>query len=94
MKHVTSIIRGIQQTEKGTDLTGRHNQYLLEVSPQANKIEIKAAVQEQFGVTVLDVNTMNYRGRMKILRNRRKTRTSDWKRAVVTLKGGDRIDVV
>ena len=94
MKHPASIIKGVQVTEKGTDLAESLNQFVLRVNPDANKIEIQKAVEDRFNVTVLAVNTMNYQGKTTVLRNRRKTKKPDWKRAVVTLKTGDRIDVV
>lgn len=92
MKHA-GIIRGIQVTEKGTALAAR-NQFLLEVATQANKIEIRQAVEKQFGVHVLAVNTQNYQGATRVLRNRRTVRDSAWKRAIVTLKAGERIESV
>ncbi len=93
MKHVNSIVRAVQLTEKGTALA-ELNKYLIEVDRAANKIEIKRAVQDLFNVTVLAVNTQTYKGRERTLRNRRTVRTPDWKRAIVTLKQGDRIDVL
>lgn len=92
MKHA-GVIRRIQITEKGTALAAA-NQFLLEVKPQANKLEIRQAVEKQFGVHVLDVNTQNYRGRAKVLRNRRTVTTEGWKRAIVTLRAGERIESV
>ena len=92
MKHA-GIIRRIQVTEKGT-LLGERNQFQLEVARKANKPEIRQAVEKQFGVHVLAVNTMHYRGRMRVLRNRRTAHDSGWKRAVVTLKAGERIESV
>ena len=87
------IIKRVQVTEKGTQLaTG--NQYLLEVAPGANKIEIRTAVEKAFGVHVLAVNTQNYSGRKRVLRNRRVVQGSDWKRAIVTLREGERIEAV
>ena len=87
------IIKRVQVTEKGTQLaTG--NQYLLEVAPGANKIEIRAAVEQTFGVHVLAVNTQNYSGRKRVLRNRRVVQGSDWKRAIVTLREGERIEAI
>ena len=92
MRH-GEIIRRVQVTEKGTQLaTG--SQYLLEVAPGANKIEIRAAVEQTFGVHVLAVNTQNYSGRKRVQRNRRVVQGSAWKRAIVTLKAGDKIDVL
>ena len=92
MKHA-GIIRKVQITEKGTKLACE-NQYILEVASEANKIEIKKAVENQFGVHVLAVNTQNYKGALRTLRNRRVVRDSGWKRAVVTVKAGERIETV
>jgi large subunit ribosomal protein L23 len=93
MKHQNAIIKGVQVTEKGTDLAAL-NKYLVEVDRAANKTEIKKAVQELFNVTVLAVNTQRYKGKTKMLRNRRVIQLPDWKRAIVTLKAGDKIDVL
>ena len=92
MKHA-GIIRKIQVTEKGTIL-GAQNQFQLEVASKARKPEIRQAVEKQFGVHVLAVNTQNYKGETRVLRNRRTVRASDWKRAIVTLKAGERIEAV
>ncbi|MDX9868290.1 MAG: 50S ribosomal protein L23 [Kiritimatiellia bacterium] len=92
MKHA-GIIRRVQITEKGTRLAC-DNRYLVEVAPKANKIEIKAAVEKQFGVHVLSVNTQNYKGTLRTLKNRRVVRDSGWKRAIVTVKPGERIETI
>ena len=92
MKHA-GIIRRIQVTEKGT-LLGERNQFQLEVARKANKPEIRQAVEKQFGVHVLAVNTQNYKGESRTLRSRRTVQTSCWKRAIVTLKAGERIEAV
>ena len=92
MKH-EGIIKRVQVTEKGT-LLAESNQYVVEVAPEANKIEIRQAVEAAFGVHVLAVNTQNYAGKTRMLRNRRLVRGSDWKRAIVTLKDGERIEAV
>ncbi|MBV8236611.1 MAG: 50S ribosomal protein L23 [Acidimicrobiia bacterium] len=68
--------------------------YTFVVHPDANRIEIRSAVEEIFGVRVLKVNTLNRRGKRK--RNRRSMSygsRSDTKRAIVTLAGDDRIDL-
>ncbi|MBV8303983.1 MAG: 50S ribosomal protein L23 [Acidimicrobiia bacterium] len=68
--------------------------YTFVVHPDANRIEIRSAVEEIFGVRVLKVNTLNRRGKRK--RNRRSMSygsRSDTKRAIVTLAGNDRIDL-
>ncbi len=93
MKHQNSIIRAVQLTEKGESL-GSLRKYFLEVDRSANKYEIKKAVQDLFNVTVLDVNTLRRKGETRTLRNRRTIKTPEWKRAIVTLKEGDRIDVI
>lgn len=94
MKHVNDIIKAVMTTEKGTALQERQNRYMVRVAKAANKIEIKKAVQDLFNVTVLAVNTQNYDGVEKVLRNRRTVKTPDWKRAIVTLKAGDKIDLL
>jgi large subunit ribosomal protein L23 len=93
MKHPNSIIRAVQLTEKGESL-GHLRKYFVEVDRAANKYEIKQAVQDLFNVTVLDVNTLRRKGETRTLRNRRTIVTPEWKRAIVTLKEGDRIDVI
>lgn len=92
MKHAGIICR-VQITEKGSKLACE-NQYILEVAPKANKIEIKKAVETQFGVHVLGVNTQNYKGALRTLRNRRVVRDAGWKRAIVTVKAGERIESI
>ena len=92
MKHA-GIIKRVQVSEKGT-LLAEANKYLVEVAPEANKIEIRKAVEETFGVHVLAVNTQNYAGKKRMLRTRRVVQAPDWKRAVVTLKPGDKIDLL
>ena len=93
MKEGRTIIRKLLMTEKGTLLTERENQYLFRVDPSANKIEIKNAVEKIFNVKVTKVNTMNRRGKHKRLRSMSYGMTSAWKRAVVTLKEGEKIDL-
>ncbi len=93
MKDAGVIIKRLQLTEKGTLLSEKDNKYLFEVSPEANKIEIKRAVEQAFGVSVAGVNTMNYKGKRKRNRSVRYGKRRDWKRAVVTLKDGDMIDL-
>lgn len=94
MKHKDSIIKSVTLSEKAAGLTEKQNQYFLEVDLAANKLEIKKAVQDMFNVTVLSVNTLRRDGGVKVLRNRRTVKVSDWKRAIVTLKEGDRIDIL
>jgi len=93
MKEGRTIIRKLLLTEKGTLLTEKKNQYLFRVDPTPNKIEIKNAVEKIFNVKVTKVNTMNRRGKHKRLRSMSYGMTSAWKRAVVTLKEGEKIDL-
>ena len=87
------IIKGIRVTEKGTALREKENKYLFKVDLSANKIEIKRAVENKFGVSVKTVNTMKYIGKKKRERTAKYGRRSDWKRAVVTLSKESKIDI-
>jgi len=78
-------------TEKSTLLKEEDNQYLFEVERSANKIEIKKAVEYLFKVRVAKVRTINVLGKVKRL-GRRYGKRPDWKKAIVTLKEGDRIE--
>jgi large subunit ribosomal protein L23 len=93
MKNPGAVIRSIQLTEKGSELSETQNKYLFKVAPGANKMEIKQAVEDLFNVSVVAVNTMNYRGKRKRERTIRYGKRADWTRAVVTLKEGSRIDL-
>ncbi|MDX2225516.1 MAG: 50S ribosomal protein L23 [Verrucomicrobiae bacterium] len=94
MRDPYSIIRKVRLTEKATLLSERYNKYTLEVAPDANKIEIKNAVEKIFGKKVLRVNTQNHFGKRRRTRTVQYGKTSDWKKAIVTLKSGDKIEVV
>ncbi len=93
MKDARTIIRKLLLTEKGTGLTERLNQYVFQVAPTSNKIEIRRAVEELFKVKVTAVNTMNRQGKNKRLRTMHYGKTAAWKRAVVTLRPGDKIEL-
>lgn len=74
-------------TEKNTRLN-EINQYIFEVAQDSNKIEIKRAIEEIFGVTVKSVNIINVKGKLKQRRTRHgvtRGYTRDWKKAIVTL---------
>ena len=83
-------------TEKLTAITEKMpNRYGFRVSPDANKLEIRKAVEEMYGVTVVDVNTMNYSGKRKVRYTKSGTingRQTAFKKAIVTLKEGEIID--
>jgi large subunit ribosomal protein L23 len=91
MKEPQQIIRRPLITEKSTQQKEESRQYVFEVDPKANKIEIKAAVEQLFKVKVTKVRTLNVLGKIKRL-GRRYGKRPDWKKAIVTLKEGDRID--
>ena len=85
------IIKTVRITEKGTK-QGELNQYTVVADRRANKIQIRKAVQELFpNVHVIRVNTMNVRGKLRRQRTTSEGRTSNWKKAIVTLKEGDKI---
>jgi large subunit ribosomal protein L23 len=79
-------------SEKSYDLVQRHNQYTFRVADGAHKIEIRAAVEEMFDVTVTDVRTVTVQSKPK-RRGASRGRRPGWKKAVVELKPGDRIDL-
>ncbi len=91
MKALHEIIRRPLITEKSTQQKEENRQYVFEVDPEANKIEIKEAVEQLFRVKVLKVRTLNVLGKIKRL-GRRYGKRPDWKKAIVTLREGDRID--
>jgi len=93
MKASRIVIDKVMLTEKGTRLTESSNQYLFNVNPNSNKIEIKKAVEEMFKVSVTRVNTMNRMGKLKRDRKQKYGRRSAVKRAVVTLKAGEKIEI-
>lgn len=87
------IIKTVRVTEKGTLQAEKHNQYTVVADPRANKAQIRKAVEELFKVKVIAVNTLNMRGKLRRQRTPSAGMTSDWKKAIVTLKEGDRINL-
>ena len=85
------IIKTARLTEKGTRQGTKYNQYTLVADRRANKLEIKRAVEELFKVKVVRVNTLNVRGKARRKRTAQAGRTESWKKAIVTLKAGDKI---
>ena len=78
-------------TEKSNLLKEEINQIIFEVDKKANKIEIKEAVEKLFKVNVIKVHTINMQGKIKRL-GRSQGKRPDWKKAIVTLKEGERVD--
>lgn len=93
MKSVYQIIKRPLFTEKGAAIKEAENKLLFEVFPDANKAEIKRAVEEIFKIKVEKVATLSVRGKIKSM-GRFKGKRADWKKAVVTLKQGENLDLI
>ncbi len=85
------IIKTVRLTEKGTRQSEKYNQYTIVADRLATKPQIKQAVQELFKVKVVAINTMNVHGKARRQRTVQAGKASDWKKAIVTLKEGDKI---
>lgn len=86
------VIKKALVTEKSTIARDEANKYVLEVDPRANKIEIASAVEKLFKVKVLQVHVMNVAGKKKRM-GKIVGRKRSWKKAIVTLLPGSRIEV-
>jgi large subunit ribosomal protein L23 len=91
MRNLHDVIVRPVVTEKSTNLHDR-NQYVFVVATDANKIEIAQAIETLFNVKVKDVRTMQYRGKERRV-GRHVGRRAAWKKAVVTLREGDTIEI-
>lgn len=89
--HLYEVLRRPVVTEKNTALQ-ENNKYLFEVAPAANKLQIKQAVEKAFNVQVVSVNVINVRGKMRRA-GRLRGMTPGWKKAIVTLKQGHKIQL-
>jgi large subunit ribosomal protein L23 len=85
------IVKTVRLTEKGTRQGEKLNQYTVVADRRANKVQIRQAVQELFKVKVVRVNTLNVRGKARRQRTAQAGKTMDWKKAIITLKEGDKI---
>jgi large subunit ribosomal protein L23 len=85
------IIKTVRLTEKGTRLSEKNNQYTVVADRMATKPQIRAAVQELFKVKVIKINTLNVRGKDRRQRTLQAGKAPNWKKAIVTLKDGDKI---
>jgi large subunit ribosomal protein L23 len=88
------VLKLVRLTEKASKLSSELGQYTFEVYGSATKHTIAQAVEQTFKVTVRRVNIQNYRGKNKKSRQGRPSVTSDYKKAIVTLKAGDKIELV
>ncbi len=91
MKTAYDIIKNILRTEKSSEFLPE-NKYLFHVARDANKVQIRQAVEQIYNVKVVKVNTVIMHGKWKRLRFKA-GKTPDWKKAVVTLKEGNSIEV-
>ena len=92
MREARSIVRRALITEKGTQLREKRGQYHFEVARDANKIEIKRAIEVIFSVKVDSVRTQQVHGKVR-RQGRTAGRRSDWKKAIVTLKPDQKIEL-
>ena len=94
MSDVYDHIQSVLLTEKATLLSEKLNKYVFRVPPSANKLQIKRAIEVIFKKKVADVNTANYEGKKKRERRADFGRRPNWKKAIVTLKEGEKLDIV
>jgi len=87
------IIKTVRLTEKGTRQAEKLNQYTVVADRRATKPQIRSAVQELFKVKVVKINTLNVRGKDRRQRTAQAGKTMMWKKALVTLKDGDKISL-
>jgi len=87
------IVKTVRLTEKGTRQGEKFNQYTIVADRRATKPQIRSAVQELFKVKVVKINTLNVRGKFRRQRTAQAGKASDWKKAIVTLKEGDKISL-
>lgn len=86
------IIKKPLHSEKSVEDREATNSYHFRVDKKVNKIQIKEAIEKLFDVKISDVRTINRKGKIRRYKNK-VFNTSSWKKAIVTLKEGDRIDL-
>lgn len=94
MKDTYQVIRKVRISEKATMLKEKQNQVVFVVDRDANKVEIKLAVEKAFGKKVVSVRTSNCKGKLKRQRTSQAGRTAHWKKAVVSLAEGETLDLI
>lgn len=92
--NAVKVLKTARLTEKANLLSAEFGQYTFEVFPEATKHAIREAVEKTFKVSVTRVNVLTVRGKNKRGRAGRPSQTSDYKKAIVTLKAGDKIELV
>lgn len=94
MINADRVLKQLRLTEKSNKLSSEYGQYTFEVARTATKHTVREAVERTFKVTVMRVNIQNVSGKPRRSRRGLPSRTSDFKKAVVTLKEGDKIELV
>lgn len=92
MKDVRTILRRPLLTEKATIARETANEYVFEVARDANRIQIKEAVENRFDVKVTSVRTVSVKGKVKRM-GMHQGKRADWKKAYITLQEGNTIDL-
>ncbi|UDG81098.1 50S ribosomal protein L23 [Candidatus Hartigia pinicola] len=92
-ERLLKVLRAPRVSEKASTVTEKNNTIVFKVAKNATKAEVKAAVQRLFSVEVNNVNTLLVKGKNK-RHGQRVGRRSDWKKAYVTLKEGQNLDLV
>ena len=94
MINAEKVLNHMRLTEKSNKLSAEYSQYTFEVATDATKYTVRDAVEQTLKVTVTRVNIQNIRGKNKRSRQGRPGRGSDYKKAIVTLKQGDKIELL
>ncbi|MBX9743185.1 MAG: 50S ribosomal protein L23 [Chthoniobacterales bacterium] len=93
MKEIFYLVQKVHISEKASLLGEKQNQYVFRVHPEANKIELKNAIERLFKKHVLAIRTMQYAGKKKRERRADFGRRAHWKKAIISLAPGDKIDL-
>lgn len=91
--NVYDVVKTVRLTEKGTGQAADHNQYTIVADRRASKVQIRQAVELLFSVKVVKVNTQSIRGKARRQSTAAAGRDPSWKKAIVTLKEGDKIQL-
>lgn len=94
MKDIYQVIKNVRLSEKASYLQETNNEVTFEVDCNANKLEIKQAVEKLLDKSVLSVRTANYDGKLRRQRRADAGRTNHWKKAIVRLKAGESLDLI
>ncbi len=88
------LLRPVLTEKASAGAERRRRQYVFRVALDANKVQIRRAVEAAFDVRVLNVNTVRMKGKLKRLRTRQPGKRPDWKKAIVTLAEGQEINLI